>query len=106
MIRLFRLIAVMVLGAALGWAAVAAIFVQGPDPYGYGFAEGQQLKFTGVLIGAVAGVGAEMVIRIALRPRRQFSIAEILIGMTLLAVAMTAAAAIAQWLNATTTIFA
>jgi hypothetical protein len=96
----------MLVGAALGWAAVAAIFVAGPDRYGYGSAQGMQLKFTGALIGAIAGVGAELLLRIALRPRRHFSIAEILIAMTLLAVAMTAAAAIAQWLNATPTIVA
>jgi hypothetical protein len=106
MLRLFRLIVMMLVGATLGWAAVAAIFIEGPDLYGYGFAEGMRLKFTGALIGAIAGVGTELLLRIVLRPRRQFSIAEILIGMTLLAIAMTAAAALAQWLNATPTIIA
>jgi hypothetical protein len=96
MLRLFRLAAAVLAGAGAGWAVVAYTFVQDPDTFGYGYAEGLRFRFAGIMTGAIAGLGAELLVRVALRPHYRFNLKEAFVAMTLLAMALVSAATLAN----------
>ncbi len=82
----------------MGIALVMVVFVPNPEAR-FALAEGPLLRFVGAINGASAGLGAELLLRVALRPRFRFSIPELLIAMTLLATVIVAASFFGRWLS-------
>jgi hypothetical protein len=97
MANLYRLMTLMLVGGFCGLATFAAIYAQAPDSFGYNVAEYQRWTFVGAIVGAFAGFGCELVLRLAQRPHVRFSIRELLIAIALLATAIVIIAKLLEW---------
>jgi hypothetical protein len=97
MLRVYRLITLMLAGGYAGLVTFGLLYAQAPDTFGFSVAEYQRWSMIGILTGMFAGIGVEFIIRLLERPHLQFSIRELLITITLVAVGLVTIAALLEW---------
>src|SRR5690349_20947470 len=91
--RACRLAVLMLVGAFLGF--VAANFVTRLTRVRYGYVE--QLSVVYAVLGAVAGLWAELIIRFLTSPKLRITISQLLVAVALLAVTLAGAKMLLNW---------
>ncbi|HEX6963982.1 MAG TPA: hypothetical protein VF175_19095 [Lacipirellula sp.] len=80
--HLLRLVALIAAGSVLGAMSGAVLFGASPDNDRF-IAAGQ---LAAIVLGAYLGIAVEMAIRLMIRRKWKFSLAEALVAMTMLAI--------------------
>lgn len=94
-----RLTSLMLGGTLFGGVSFCFLFLKYRN-IGYGYPNFGDWLLSGAMTGAILGLGAELLLRVVLRPRHSFSVGDLLVAMTLIAAAVVVIGGLVRWLTA------
>jgi type III secretory pathway component EscS len=103
MAKLRQLIGLMLVGALLGWAVLGEMFLSRFHGYdhGMGFAETERCCFAGAVVGAFTGLLTELAMRVIKDRTRRYSVRDLIVFVTLVALAIGMSAVAIQFAKST-----
>ena len=92
-----RLILLMLFGAFVGYVFIGEMLVSRFYGYRHGFGDGEKCDLAGSVIGAMLGVGLELIVRLCRLRSTKFSISQLMILTALLAFVLGGVVPIVEW---------